>query len=99
MSQIDIAVLRAECEEKLQTGCCIVCDKACGHAAPRQAVIAHMRSSTDADHVAWRNLYWHLIFKRGNKAKAAPTKQDALQHVLRFYTREQLRNLIEMEDE
>ena len=94
---MDINAVRIDCEEKLQRGRCVVCDKACGHAAPRQAVMAHMRTSTDRDHVTWRNLYWKLIFKSGNRRKAAPTQQDATRNLLKFYTKEQLRDIIEMD--
>ena len=52
-------------QTSLQQGVCPVCQKACGHHSPRQAVMAHLRRTQDKQHADWREQHWQKTFNRG----------------------------------
>ena len=82
---MDITSINAQ----LHKGECPCCGRVCGLDALRQSVMAHIRNSKEAAHVAWRETHWHH-FKRGNKPKSLPLRGDVVREMTRGWDRDML---------
>lgn len=73
----------------LNDGVCPACSKKCGKYAPRQAVLAHLRTHSDPLHVKWKVDNWSNM-KRGPKRDS---EEDVVQKILKGWDRERLASL------
>lgn len=62
--------------DSLNQGICPVCARKCGKSAPRSAVMAHIRSSVDPEHMLWKEMN---KLKRGPKKAVESSEEERIQ--------------------
>lgn len=76
--------------DAINKGLCPVCGKQRGKHSPRQALMVHIKTSREKEHVLWREQNYAAIFRRGQRATTPPTEEEKIDSIIELYGKERL---------